>query len=64
MLKKNLVNESSSSIFQLDFRRGKPQYLNRKRYAEIRKLWLQHTIPIYIARQIEANYDIGGWTTL
>ncbi|KAI7861581.1 hypothetical protein BDF14DRAFT_1867467 [Spinellus fusiger] len=45
-------------------RRGKPQFLNVKRYAEIRKLWLQHTIPIYIARQIEANYDIGGWTTM
>ncbi|KAI9304495.1 hypothetical protein BJ944DRAFT_202608 [Cunninghamella echinulata] len=45
-------------------RRGRPQYLNAKRYAEIRKLWLQHNIPIYVARQIEATYDIGGWTTL
>ncbi|KAI8373902.1 hypothetical protein BD560DRAFT_350498 [Blakeslea trispora] len=45
-------------------RHGRPQYLNTKRYAEIRKLWLQHNIPIYVARQIEANYDIGGWTTL
>ncbi|KAI8394291.1 uncharacterized protein BYT42DRAFT_508324 [Radiomyces spectabilis] len=45
-------------------RRGKPQYLSLKRYAETRKLWLQHNIPIYVARQIEANYDIGGWTTL
>ncbi|KAI7893972.1 uncharacterized protein EV154DRAFT_119270 [Mucor mucedo] len=45
-------------------RHGRPQYLNVKRYAEIRKLWLQHNIPIYVARQIEANYDIGGWTTL
>ncbi|KAF7728893.1 hypothetical protein EC973_005288 [Apophysomyces ossiformis] len=44
-------------------RRGKPQYLNAKRYSEVRKLWLQHTIPIYVARQIEANYDVGGWTT-
>ncbi|KAG0916086.1 hypothetical protein G6F33_002727 [Rhizopus arrhizus] len=43
---------------------GRPQYLNLKRYGEIRKLWLQHNIPIYVARQIEANYDIGGWTTL
>lgn len=49
----------------IDFcRHGRPQYLNAKRYAEIRKLWLQHNIPIYVARQIEANYDIGGWTTL
>ncbi|CAO3595528.1 unnamed protein product [Absidia cylindrospora] len=45
-------------------RRGRPQYLNTKRYSEIRKLWLQHNIPIYVARQIEATYDIGGWTTL
>ncbi|KAI8087544.1 hypothetical protein BDF21DRAFT_491976 [Thamnidium elegans] len=45
-------------------RHGRPQYLNLKRYSEIRKLWLQHNIPIYVARQIEANYDIGGWTTL
>ncbi|KAG1474917.1 hypothetical protein G6F56_000048 [Rhizopus delemar] len=45
-------------------RHGRPQYLNLKRYGEIRKLWLQHNIPIYVARQIEANYDIGGWTTL
>ncbi|CAO3609919.1 unnamed protein product [Cunninghamella blakesleeana] len=45
-------------------RRGRPQYLNAKRYAEIKKLWLQHNIPIYVARQIEATYDIGGWTTL
>ncbi|KAI9321086.1 hypothetical protein BX666DRAFT_1851833 [Dichotomocladium elegans] len=45
-------------------RRGRPQYLNLKRYAEIRKLWLQHNIPVYIARQIEANFDVGGWTTL
>ncbi|CEJ03530.1 hypothetical protein RMCBS344292_17511 [Rhizopus microsporus] len=44
-------------------RHGRPQYLNSKRYAEIRKLWLQHNIPVYVARQIEANYDIGGWTT-
>lgn len=45
-------------------RRGKPQQLNRKRYEEIRKMWLQHTIPVYVARQIEANYDVGGWITL
>ncbi|ORY96698.1 hypothetical protein BCR43DRAFT_492123 [Syncephalastrum racemosum] len=45
-------------------RRGRPQYLNQKRYADIRKLWLQHGIPAYVARQIEATYDVGGWTTL
>ncbi|KAI8061736.1 hypothetical protein BC940DRAFT_349914 [Gongronella butleri] len=47
-----------------NLRRGRPQYLNAKRYAEIRRLWLQHQIPIYVARQIEATYDIGGWSTL
>ena len=45
-------------------RRGRPQYLAAKRYADIRKLWLQHGIPAYVARQIEASYDVGGWTTL
>ncbi|KAI8980835.1 hypothetical protein BDB01DRAFT_187703 [Pilobolus umbonatus] len=45
-------------------RHGRPQYLSTKRYSEIRKLWLQHNVPIFVARQIEANYDIGGWTTL
>ncbi|KAI8143673.1 hypothetical protein BJV82DRAFT_558238 [Fennellomyces sp. T-0311] len=45
-------------------RRGRPQFLNAKRYADTRKLWLQHGIPAYVARQIEASYDVGGWTTL
>ena len=45
-------------------RRGKLQDLDPRRYAEFRKLWLQHNIPIFVARQIEANYDVGGWTTL
>ncbi|KAG2217780.1 hypothetical protein INT45_011837 [Circinella minor] len=45
-------------------RRGRPQYLAVKRYADTRKLWLQHGIPAYVARQIEASYDVGGWTTL
>ncbi|ORX55573.1 hypothetical protein DM01DRAFT_1382719 [Hesseltinella vesiculosa] len=47
-----------------NLRRGRPQFLNTKRYSEIRRLWLQHQIPIYVARQIEATYDIGGWSTL
>ncbi|KAI9471425.1 hypothetical protein BDB00DRAFT_239489 [Zychaea mexicana] len=45
-------------------RRGRPQFLAAKRYADTRKLWLQHGIPAYVARQIEASYDVGGWTTL
>lgn len=58
------LEENNTYDFNIFSRHGRPQYLNAKRYAEIRKLWLQHNIPIYVARQIEANYDIGGWTTL
>ncbi|KAL1921436.1 uncharacterized protein VTP21DRAFT_11152 [Calcarisporiella thermophila] len=48
----------------LGLRRGRPQFLNRRRYDEVRKLWLQHGIPVHVARKIEQSYDLGGWTTL
>ncbi|EGF83804.1 hypothetical protein BATDEDRAFT_21290 [Batrachochytrium dendrobatidis JAM81] len=44
-------------------RRGRPLFLNRKRYGEIRKLWLTHAIPSYVARKIDQAFDAGGWTT-
>ncbi|KAJ1342400.1 hypothetical protein BSLG_003025 [Batrachochytrium salamandrivorans] len=44
-------------------RRGRPLFLNRKRYAEIRKLWLTHGVPSYIARKIDQAFDSGGWST-
>ncbi|KAJ3020715.1 hypothetical protein HKX48_000314 [Thoreauomyces humboldtii] len=45
-------------------RRGRPQFLNQKRYDELGKLWLNHGIPSFVARKIESTFDIGGWATL
>jgi E3 ubiquitin-protein ligase UBR1 len=45
-------------------RRGRPQFLNQKRYDDIVKLWLQHSIPVYVGRKLEATYDCGGWETM
>ncbi|KAJ3275846.1 hypothetical protein HDV01_006712 [Terramyces sp. JEL0728] len=44
-------------------RRGNPQFLNWKRYDEVRKLWLTGLIPGYVARKIEQSFDQGGWIT-
>ncbi|CAI2174520.1 3024_t:CDS:10 [Funneliformis geosporum] len=44
-------------------KRGKPQFLNQKRYDEIRKVWLTHGVPIHVARKIEQAFDLGGWPT-
>ncbi|GAA6062341.1 hypothetical protein JCM10212_006591 [Sporobolomyces blumeae] len=41
-----------------------PQYLHRARYDEIRKVWLQQTVPTLVARKLEASTDHGGWTTM
>ena len=45
-------------------RRGKPQFLNVKRYAEFRKLWQSHAFPSIVARRLEHVIDSGGWRTL
>ncbi|CAG8785971.1 12419_t:CDS:2, partial [Racocetra persica] len=37
----------------LGLKRGRPQFLNQRRYDEIRKLWLTHGVPIHVARKIE-----------
>lgn len=34
------------------------------RYEEIRKLWLNHNIPSYITRKVDAIMDVGGWEQL
>lgn len=48
-----------------DLRRGKPQFLNRKRYeAGVRQLYLQHRIPTHLVRKVEVAEDMGGWETL
>ncbi|KAJ3322855.1 hypothetical protein HDV06_002716 [Boothiomyces sp. JEL0866] len=43
--------------------RGNPQFLNLKRYDELRKLWLSGSIPSYVARRMDQIYDQGGWVT-
>ncbi|RIA96511.1 hypothetical protein C1645_707932 [Glomus cerebriforme] len=48
----------------LGLKRGRPQFLNQKRYDEIRKLWLTHGVPIHVARKIEQTFDLGGWPTM
>jgi hypothetical protein len=45
-------------------RRGRPQFLNQKRYDEFRKLWLTHSVAIHVARKLEQTFDLGGWTTM
>ncbi|BGP42337.1 E3 ubiquitin-protein ligase ubr1 [Rhodotorula kratochvilovae] len=45
-------------------RRGRsqfPQYLHRGRYDEVRRLWLSHGIPTFVARKLEATNNPGGW---
>lgn len=45
-------------------KRGKPLFLNQKRYDELRRTWLTHGIPSLIGRKMEQTFDFGGWTTL
>ncbi|GJJ13832.1 hypothetical protein Clacol_008089 [Clathrus columnatus] len=42
-------------------RRGRRQIIHDIRYEEIRKLWLNHNIPSYITRKMDATIDVGGW---
>ncbi|MBW0478287.1 hypothetical protein O181_018002 [Austropuccinia psidii MF-1] len=45
-------------------KRGKPQFLHQTRWDEIRKIWLLHLIPTYVARKQESSSnDVGGWPT-
>jgi len=30
---------------------------------EIRKIWLTHGIPTFVARKLDAMIDSGGWET-
>ncbi|ORY89075.1 hypothetical protein BCR35DRAFT_300874 [Leucosporidium creatinivorum] len=48
-------------------RRGRnqfPQFLHPGRYDEIRKTWLSHGIPTFVARKLDAVTDHGGWSSL
>jgi len=49
----------------LGLRRGRPQFLQQKRYdLTVRKMWLQHDIASFVARKLEASVDVGGWDSL
>jgi E3 ubiquitin-protein ligase UBR1 len=45
-------------------RRGRPQFLNLKRYHELRKIWLGLSIPTTVSRKIDQTFDAGGWETV
>ncbi|KAI8819844.1 uncharacterized protein EV422DRAFT_620707 [Fimicolochytrium jonesii] len=45
-------------------RRGRPLFLNQKRFDELAKMWTTHGIPSYVERTIEQTFDRGGWITL
>ncbi|KAJ3294206.1 hypothetical protein HDU79_011373, partial [Rhizoclosmatium sp. JEL0117] len=43
-------------------RKGSRQFLHLRRYDDIKKLWLTHGLPSYIARAVESVPSYGGWT--
>lgn len=43
-----------------NLRRGRRQIMHDIRYEEMRKLWLNHNIPSYITRKVDAMMDVGG----
>ncbi|KAJ2755719.1 E3 ubiquitin-protein ligase ubr1 [Coemansia pectinata] len=48
----------------LGLKRGRPLFLNKNRYEEMRKLVLTQKIPVFVARKIDQAFDIGGWVSL
>ncbi|KAJ2758012.1 E3 ubiquitin-protein ligase ubr1, partial [Coemansia nantahalensis] len=48
----------------LGLRRGRPLYLNKTRYEELRRLVLAQKIPVFVARKVDQSFDIGGWVSL
>lgn len=44
-------------------KRGRPQFLHQARWDEVRRLWLNHSIPTFVARRQESSNDVGGWPT-
>lgn len=54
----------SHGDLDLSMRRGHRQYLHEGRWEELRKVWLQHSIPHLVARKLELISDGGGWTSL
>ncbi|KAI0022269.1 hypothetical protein F4780DRAFT_212100 [Xylariomycetidae sp. FL0641] len=49
----------------IGLRHGRQLYLNQKRYdSMVRSLWLNHGIPSFISRKLEADINNGGWETI
>jgi hypothetical protein len=53
-----LDSHGEADIF---FKRGSPQFLNMKRYEQIRRMWLNQSIPAYIRRKMEVTYNTAAW---
>ncbi|KAG8769360.1 hypothetical protein FRC12_005006 [Ceratobasidium sp. 428] len=45
-------------------RRGRRQFLNAQRFEELRRIWLTHGIPTFVARKLDGLMDYGGWDSL
>ncbi|KAJ1672585.1 E3 ubiquitin-protein ligase ubr1, partial [Spiromyces aspiralis] len=50
--------------FDMGLRRGRPLFLNAERYNKLRQTLLDHQLPSTIARDIDPEFNIGGWITL
>lgn len=53
-----LDNHGEADIF---FKRGARQYLNEKRYEQIRELWLNQSIPSFVRRKMESHHSSALW---
>ena len=53
-----------SSVLTLFYSRGRRQFLNAQRFEEIRRVWLTHGIPTFVARKLDGLMDYGGWDSL
>ena len=47
--------------FDIGLRRGRPLFLNSSRYNGIRRMFLDHQLACTIARDIDPEFNIGGW---
>ncbi|KAG1121467.1 hypothetical protein G6F42_012402 [Rhizopus arrhizus] len=53
-----LDSHGEADIF---FKRGAPQYLNVKRYEQIRQMWLNQSIPAFVRRRMEVAHGVTVW---
>ncbi|CEP08232.1 hypothetical protein [Parasitella parasitica] len=53
-----LDSHGEADIF---FKRGAPQFLNTKRYEQIRQMWLTQSVPAFVRRRMEIAYSGTVW---